>query len=267
MLKKIIKYLLNKISHFFHLSFFIKRNIKNSNYEIIDKNYWMPFFYFEKYFSLYKVGLQKSKQEYSDNFSKNLRFFSLTQLVKYVLSKQNLQNYNFAECGCWYGHSTYIISKILKEFNFKNKFYIFDSFEGGLSDLSNKDQNLLKQMSEKEVEIQKNYCKSNEEHVKNILKDFEFIKIFNGWIPEKFHYINEQKFQFVHLDVDLYEPTKESLNFFFPRLVEGGTIVCDDYNISIFPGAKKAWDEYFHDKKENYKLFYEAPFGGCFIIK
>ena len=267
MIKKIIKYLLNKISRFFHLSIFIKRNTTNSNYEIIDKNIWIPFFYFEKYFSLYKEGIKESNQEWSDNFSKNLRFFSLTQLVRHVLSKQNLQNFNFAECGCWSGHSTYIISKILKEFNFKNKFYIFDSFEGGLSDLTEEDQNLLKKMSKKEIEEQKNYCQSSEEHVKSILKDFEFIKIFKGWIPEKFHHIDEQRFQFVHLDVDLYEPTRDSLNFFYPRLAEGGMMVCDDYNFSTFPGAKKAWDEYFQDKEKNYKLFYETPFGGCFIIK
>ena len=267
MFKKAIKYLLNKISHFFNLSIFIKRNTKNSNYEIIDKNIWIPFFYSEKYFALYKEGLKKSNQEWSENFSKNLRFFSLMQLVKYILSKQDLQNYNFAECGCWSGHSTYVISKILKEFNFKNKFYIFDSFEGGLSDLTTEDQSLLKKMSAKEIENQKNYCQSSEDHVKSILKDFEFVKIFNGWIPKKFHHVDGQKFQFVHLDVDLYEPTKESLNFFYPKLAEGGVIVCDDYNFSTFPGAKKAWDEYFQDKKKNYKLFYETPFGGCFVIK
>ena len=113
MIKKTIKYLLNKISHFFRLSIFVKKNTENTNFEIIDKNIWIPFFYFEKYFSLYKAGLTKSNQEWSDNFSKNLRFFSLMQLVKYVLSKQNLQKYNFAECGCWSGHSTYVISKIL----------------------------------------------------------------------------------------------------------------------------------------------------------
>ena len=267
MFKKLIKYLLKVISNLFNISIFVKKRTKNVNYELVDKNIWIPFFYSDEYFSLYKEGLKKSQQEKSDNFSKNLRHYSLMQNVRHVLSKQNLQNYNFAECGCWSGHSTYIISKILKEFNFKNKFYIFDSFEGGLSDLIEEDQNLLKKMSKKEIEEQKNYCQSSEVHVKSILKDFEFIKIFKGWIPEKFHHIDEQRFQFVHLDVDLYEPTRDSLNFFYPRLAEGGMMVCDDYNFSTFPGAKKAWDEYFHDKEKNYKLFYETPFGGCFIIK
>ena len=45
MIKKIIKYLLNKISHFFRLSIFVKKNTENSNFEVIDKNIWIPFFY------------------------------------------------------------------------------------------------------------------------------------------------------------------------------------------------------------------------------
>ena len=37
------------------------------------------------------------------------------QCVRHVLAKNDLQNCNFVECGCWSGHSTYIISKILKD--------------------------------------------------------------------------------------------------------------------------------------------------------
>ena len=267
MFKKLIKYLLKVISNLFNILIFVKKRTKNANYELVNKNIWIPFFYSDEYFSLYNEGLQKSQQEKSDNFSKNLRHYSLMQNVKYVLLKQNLQNYNFAECGCWSGHSTYLISKILKEYKFKNKFYIFDSFEGGLSDLKNEDKSLLTEMSEKEIRDQKDYLKSSEKQVKNILKDFEFIEIFNGWIPEKFHHVADKKFQFIHLDVDLYQPTKDSLDFFYPKLAKGGIIVCDDYNFSAFPGAKKAWDEFFKDKRNGFNFFYEIPFGGCLVIK
>jgi len=267
MLKEIIKYLLKLVSNLFNLSIFIKKNTKNSQYDLINKNIWIPFFYSKKYFSLYKEGLEISKQEKSDNFSKNLRHYSLMQCVRHVLAKNDLQNFNFVECGCWSGHSTYIISKILKEYNFKNKFYIFDSFEGGLPDLSSEDESLLQEMSDKEVSEKKSYFKSSERHVRNVLKDFEFIEIFNGWIPKTFHHVEDKKFQFVHLDVDLYEPTRDSLNFFYPKLVQGGIMICDDYNFSSFPGAKKAWDNFFKDKKNSYNFFYESPFGGCLIIK
>ena len=89
------------------------------------------------------------------------------------------------------------------------------------------------------------------------MKPFEFVRILNGWIPRRFKEISEQKFSFVHIDVDMFQPTLDSLKFFFPRLEKNGIIICDDYNFSSFPGAKKAWDEYFKDKNNEFNLFYE----------
>ena len=51
--------------------------------------------------------------------------------------------------------------------------------------------------------------------------------------------------------MDLYKPITDTLEFFYPKLVKGGIIICDDYNSTQFPGAKRAWDEFFKDKKVN----------------
>src|SRR5688572_31529904 len=42
-------------------------------------------------------------------------------------------------------------------------------------------------------------------------------------------------------DVDVYQPTRDSLEYFYPRLVTGGILVCDDYG---WPGARKAVDDF-----------------------
>ena len=115
-------------------------------------------------------------------------------------------------------------------------------------------------------EFMTSHFRSSEKFLKNeVLKEFDFVKTYKGWIPSRFSEVKDLKFSFVHIDVDLYQPTLDCLEFFFPKLVSGGIIVCDDYNSSQFPGAKNAWDYYFKDKKIN--LFYEQPFGGCFLIK
>lgn len=67
--------------------------------------------------------------------------------------------------------------------------------------------------------------------------------LYKGWIPERFDAVAERKFSLVHIDVDLYEPTKAALEFFWPRLTPGGMIVCDDYGFESCPGAMKAMDE------------------------
>ena len=175
--------------------------------------------------------MKKSQNIQSDNFSKRLRYYSLQQIISYILNKNEVSD--FVECGCWKGHSSFIISKLITSSKKKINLHIFDSFEG-LSVSTKNDQGFhLRDQSEKD----------------RVAKYFS----------------SSEEFSLIHLDVDLYEPTYESLKFFFPRLKNGGVIICDDYNFIAFPGAKKAWDDYFKDK--NYSQFYKVPFGACFLIK
>ena len=53
----------------------------------------------------------------------------------------------------------------------------------------------------------------------------------------------ELRLSLLHVDVDLYEPTKVSLETFYPRLVPGGICILDDFG--AFPGATRAIEEYF----------------------
>ncbi|HSD42676.1 MAG TPA: TylF/MycF/NovP-related O-methyltransferase [Burkholderiales bacterium] len=68
----------------------------------------------------------------------------------------------------------------------------------------------------------------------------------------------------MHLDVDLYAPTRACLEYFLPRLVSGGVVVCDDYGSSAFPGAARAWDEVCGDGA---LPFVELPTGQAVILK
>ncbi len=49
---------------------------------------------------------------------------------------------------------------------------------------------------------------------------------------------------FVSLDADLYEPTRQGLLAFWPRLVPGGIILIHDYNSTQFEGAGRAVREF-----------------------
>jgi hypothetical protein len=106
--------------------------------------------------------------------------------------------------------------------------------------------------------------RAGEETVKANLSHYPNVEILRGWIPERFPEVSSLSFCFVHIDVDLYQPTLDSLSFFYPRLVRGGLIVCDDYGFSTCPGATRAFDEYMKDKPE--KIIH-VPTGQGFIIK
>lgn len=264
-IKIFVKYLLS-FSKIFGYKININKISSNTSHVLIDKNIWEPFLYSKNnsILNIYNEAIRKSNSRYSDSLLKQLRFYSLFEVVENIISKNEYEN--FVECGCWKGHSSYGISTILKKNNFKKKFYIIDSFEGGLSKKIKSDINTRRYIQNKnEITNQKNHFYSKFEDVKNLLSDFKFIEIYKGWIPEVFNKIKSEKFSFIHIDLDLYNPTFETINFFYDKLIEGGIIVCDDYNCSDFPGAKLAIDKFIINKKVS--LFYEVPLGGCIIIK
>jgi hypothetical protein len=80
--------------------------------------------------------------------------------------------------------------------------------------------------------------------VKKTLEDFPGLNFHKGWIPQVLSEAPNTKYRFVHIDVDLYEPTIGAITYFFPKLVQGGIIICDDYGSLAWPGAKRAIDEY-----------------------
>ena len=49
---------------------------------------------------------------------------------------------------------------------------------------------------------------------KNLNQFPQRYQLFKGWIPDRFDEIALKKFCLVHIDVDLYQPTLDSLNFF-----------------------------------------------------
>ncbi len=70
------------------------------------------------------------------------------------------------------------------------------------------------------------------------------IQYHPGWIPESLSSVPDRTYKFVHVDLDLYEPIKGAVEYFYPRMVKGGIIVIDEYAIPRWPGARKAVDEF-----------------------
>ena len=262
-MKKNIRLLLKfLLGSFGYENFVLKKNKIQDNI-VLDRNIWQPFFEKSKKVKLYFEALKAVKMDDDTNIHRELRFYSLQNCLKHI-EKQDLQG-DYAECGVWKGQSAFIIATHIKKRNHDNLFHIFDSFEGGLSQKADEDENLREVLSPERIEEEKLAFSSSKEEVESNLSTFDFIKLYKGWIPERFNEVKDKNFCFVHVDVDLYEPTLESLQFFYPRLSDNGIIVCDDYNLSQFPGAKKAFDEIV--KNYNPRFFYEVPLGGCFLIK
>lgn len=241
-------------------AFFFRRH-DYTDYVCLDRNILEWHYNRERERALYEESMAKTGMQWSDNFTKQCRHYTLQSLARQVLS-QNLSG-EFAECGCWKGTSSYQLASLIAESG--KKLHIFDSFEGGLSDKTANDTNVRVDMSKDEIEHERQIFSSTEREVRENLSGFQFIDYHPGWIPQRFSDVEQESFCFVHVDVDLYEPTRDSLEFFWERLVDGGIIVIDDYGYTQFPGARKAVQEFLRTNAVS--LFLDSPIGGCFLQK
>lgn len=145
---------------------------------------------------------------------------------------------SIAECGVYKGASAYFLCKFAREVDCS--VHLFDSFSG-LSTPSDSDGDAWN-AGDMAVDLAT---------VTRNLSEFPDVLLHPGWIPSTFDALPpDEVFRFVHVDVDLYEPTRESLEFFYPRVVDGGVILFDDYGFDSCPGARRAIDEFFESRSD-----------------
>ena len=236
----------------------IKKILNNFGYEIGRKETVDTFFQMDPLFnSLYKEAQTKTQMESSDNILRSQRHY----VLNYLLRNADLKNGDLCEVGCWRGLSAYQIATYLKTEDIGVVFHIFDSFEG-LSEIESVDRFENEKRDPKSIRDQ---FACSLEKVQDNMKEFNFIKYYKGWVPERFPEVKDKRFSLVHIDVDLYQPTYDSFQFFYPRLIRNGLMVFDDYGCIQFPGAKKAIDQCL--AMLDHPFFIPLPSGQAFLIK
>lgn len=184
------------------------------------------------------IGFPDSFKRKARNFTKNLSIetgLDSVERTQLYLAVANITHINnpMAEVGVYKGGS----ARIICEANSDKTLYLFDTFEG-LPQLSEFDNPLLYYKGRFDTKI--------EEVVEN-LKECK-TEIIKGMFPESAKSFSDMKFSFVHLDVDLYQSTKDCLEFFYPKMSTGGIILSHDYQNN--KGVNKAINEFFEDKPE-----------------
>lgn len=159
---------------------------------------------------------------------------------------------DIAECGSFKGASAYFIAEATAATG--KRLHLFDSWEG-LSDPADADGTNWKAGD----------LDSSEAECLEALAPFaDRVTTYGGWIPERFHEVESLRFSLLHIDVDLYEPHRDALEFFWPRLSQGGVVIFDDYGSSFCPGAWRAVDEFFAPRGLR---VIASPTGQAFLFK
>lgn len=162
-----------------------------------------------------------------------------------------------AECGVREGKSAGFMDEACEG---RRTLHLFDSFEGLSDPVPGRDTLASAFRSRGDRRL----FAVDAEAVTTRLAANPRFRVWRGWIPERFGAVADETFAFVHIDVDLWQPTADSLAFFWPRLVRHGILVCDDYGSAHYPGARAAVDEFFADRPEKPV---ELPLGQCLVVK
>ncbi len=204
-------------------------------------------------------GFKKEQFLREATLSSIFRLESLYRNLMHIIKtkeKKRMKEINVVECGVGSEYkSCKLISSLIENSSFENKhFFAYDTFEGFPKSDHNpeiKEGSFARSLSDFKYEFSK----------------YDFILPIKGIIPESFDKYDNKIYDFVHIDLDLYEGTYESLSHFFPRLIRNGIIQIDDYNIHPWIGANDAVDKFLNETENDVKFFSELPQGGAFIIK
>jgi len=154
------------------------------------------------------------------------------------------------ECGVYTGSSLLACAQMARDANIPYKMIGLDTFSG-LPALSDQD---LAFAPEDALYLQKQlFTDTSLQAVQEKVIDAGLdknVELYQGLFCETLTTLPEHHYHFVNIDCDLYQPHIECLEYFYPRMVNGGIIFFDDYHSVQYPMAGEAVDHFMRDKPE-----------------
>lgn len=154
---------------------------------------------------------------------------------------------DFVECGTWYGLLSKTIVEYLDFRNLNGKFYLVDTY--GYQPGSHPHPNYQKDIFE------------------NVTKRFSTnsnIKLIRGIVPDVLDKITSTKIAYLAIDMNSYKPELATLEYFYPKLIQGGVIYLDDYGWHGYEKLREVVDKFFENKPDKLLHF---PSGNSIIVK
>jgi hypothetical protein len=180
------------------------------------------------------------------SFERKYVVAQFVRAVKHVMG-------DLAECGVYNAATAYFMARASEAVGRPRRLHLFDSFDG-----------LSHPGAEDGTYWQAGALAISEATARRNLAGVPDVSFYRGWIPDRFPEVADRQFAFVHIDVDLYQPTLDSLRFFYDRTAAGGVLLCDDYGFITCPGAARAMREFMADKQEE---IIHLPTGQGVVLK
>jgi hypothetical protein len=189
------------------------------------------------------------------------RMYALYKSVEYIVSA-NLDG-GFAETGVWRGGSCMLIAETLLALSSPSRrIFLFDTFAGHPQPDADKDVDIWGnraidewQRMTKDGNHGWGYVSLEEVRANLALTGYPtnnliFVK---GMVEETVRHVpSMDKLALLRLDTDWHDSTRVSLEYLYPRLVNGGVLVIDDYG--HYQGQRMAVDAYLKASGESILL-------------
>ena len=199
------------------------------------------------------------------------RIVALRDAVTYLV--ENRIEGDVVECGVWRGGSMVVVAKTLLALGDIRDLHLCDTFEG-MSAPTEHDRSFDARMAAdlmsdtSRAEGRNVWCIAGEEDVRRNVAATGYPAarqhFVRGKVEETLPGGAPERIALLRLDTDWYESTKHELEVLYPRLVEGGVLILDDYG--YWQGARKAVDEYFA-KAEKKPLLHRIDLTGRMTVK
>jgi O-methyltransferase len=205
----------------------------------------------EKVFLTNSLNFLQRQRTIDKNYFDYIRLATLELVSNEILSK-NIEG-NVAELGVFKGK----FARYINSYFPGRTLYLFDTFEG---------------FDERDIATEKNAEFSTGEQdfsntsVESVLQRMPYpakCKVMKGFFPQSLNGL-EDRFAFVSIDADLYEPIYAGLTYFYPRLSKGGYIFVHDFNNDMYKGTRKAVEQFCGESGIGYLPLPDS--GGTVVI-
>lgn len=182
------------------------------------------------------------------------RCFILLSLARQAVQMKG----TWIECGVYRGGTATMLAKLIQNQGLECNLHLFDTFKG----MPETDPALdLHKAGDFDGTSLDDVKKTIFSHLGKIDKRIRF---HPGFIPETFTEFTDDSIALAHIDVDIYKSVFDCCEFIYPRLVNGGFLIFDDYGFPTCPGARKAVDQFFNEKPE---VPLVLPTGQALVVK
>ena len=170
---------------------------------------------------------------------------------------------DYIECGVWKGGMSAAIAELIGN---PRMIHLFDSFEGLPPAREIDGESALRWQKQINSEGYFDNCRADEKFAVDAMRLARHVnyRMHKGWFQETLPALGTVKIAILRLDGDWYDSITTCLENLYPKVIDGGLIILDDYY--TWDGCAKAVHDYLSVTKSPSRI-YEWPNQVAYIIK